>query len=186
MSSLPDAIVPLLSPFASRFDARTWRKAQRLLVGAVLAPGRRTVCACLRALGRQVEPDFASTTRCSKRTRWSALAASRRLLALLLRLLDPSGPWCLAWTRPSSSTRGRAWKPRGVPGRGALLAPPFRQGHGAALAQLMWLTDIPWARPALTVLVPSSRYHTELGRRHKTPIDRARQMLCVLRRWLPD
>ena len=26
MPSLPDAIVPLLSPFASLFDARTWRK----------------------------------------------------------------------------------------------------------------------------------------------------------------
>jgi len=48
MPSLPDAIVPLLSPFASLFDART----QRLLIGAVLAPGRRTVCACLRVLGR--------------------------------------------------------------------------------------------------------------------------------------
>ena len=39
MPSLPNVIVPLLSPFASLFDARTWRKVRRLLVGAVLAPG---------------------------------------------------------------------------------------------------------------------------------------------------
>ena len=39
MPSLPTAIVSLLSPFASLFDARTWRKAQRLLIGAVMAAG---------------------------------------------------------------------------------------------------------------------------------------------------
>ena len=58
MPSLPNAIVPLLSPFASLFDARTWRKAR--LIGTVLAPGRRAVCACLRALGRRqchLDPD---------------------------------------------------------------------------------------------------------------------------------
>ena len=49
---------PLLSPFASLFDARTECKAQRQLIGAVPVPGRRTVCACLRMLGRHVEPDF--------------------------------------------------------------------------------------------------------------------------------
>ena len=38
MSSLPDAIVALLFPFASLFDARIWRKAQRLLIGTVLGP----------------------------------------------------------------------------------------------------------------------------------------------------
>ncbi len=59
MPSLPDPIVPLLAPFASLFDARTWRKAQHLLIGAVLATGQRTVCVCLRVLGRQAELNFA-------------------------------------------------------------------------------------------------------------------------------
>ena len=58
MFSLRDAIVALLFPFASLFDARIWRKAQRLWFGAVLAPGRRTVCTCLRVLERQAERDF--------------------------------------------------------------------------------------------------------------------------------
>ena len=30
-----------------------------MLIGAVLSPGQRTVCACLRVLRRQAEPDFA-------------------------------------------------------------------------------------------------------------------------------
>ncbi len=56
---------------------------------------------------------------------------------------------------------------------------------------LMWLVQLPWARrvwvlPFLTVLVPSKRNHAARGRRHKTVTDWARQMLCCVRRWLPD
>ena len=48
MLTLPDAIVPVLNPFATLFRSPTWRKAQILLVGAILAPGQRTVAAALR------------------------------------------------------------------------------------------------------------------------------------------
>ena len=37
----------------------------------------------------------------------------------------------------------------------------------------------------LTVLAPSSRYHQRQGRRHKKITDWARQMVMLLRRWLP-
>ncbi|MXZ43171.1 MAG: transposase [Caldilineaceae bacterium SB0666_bin_21] len=43
-----------------------------------------------------------------------------------------------------------------------------------------------WALPFLTVLAPSRHYHKARGRRHKTITDWARQMLCLLRHWLPD
>ena len=52
MRTLPDAIVPLLSPFATLFTNPTWQKAQLLLVGAILAPGQRTVVSALRVMGR--------------------------------------------------------------------------------------------------------------------------------------
>ena len=45
MLTLPDAIVPILAPFATLFTHPTWRKAQILLVGAILATGQRTVAA---------------------------------------------------------------------------------------------------------------------------------------------
>ena len=41
MLTLPEAIVPLLNPFAPMFQARTWKKAQVLLVGAVLTTDQR-------------------------------------------------------------------------------------------------------------------------------------------------
>ena len=55
---------------------------------------------------------------------------------------------------------------------------------------LMWLSQVPWAGrhwalPVLTVLAPSSRYHQRQGCRHKKITDWARQMIMLLRRWLP-
>ena len=43
MLTLPEAIVPILAPFATLFTNPTWQKAQLLLVGTVLATGQRTV-----------------------------------------------------------------------------------------------------------------------------------------------
>jgi hypothetical protein len=44
-------IIQLLSVFAISFTALTWAKALVLLYGTILAPGRWTVTAALRALG---------------------------------------------------------------------------------------------------------------------------------------
>ena len=51
MPTLPPAMRPLLAPFAAHFARRVWPRAVVLVVGAVLAPGRRTVAAALRAMG---------------------------------------------------------------------------------------------------------------------------------------
>ncbi len=59
MHTLPNAIVPILSPFAILFTNPTWQKAQLLLVGAVLATGQRTVAATLRVMGRSDQRDYA-------------------------------------------------------------------------------------------------------------------------------
>ena len=39
MLTLPNAIVAVVGPFATLFTNPTWRKAQVLLVGAILTPG---------------------------------------------------------------------------------------------------------------------------------------------------
>ncbi len=67
----------------------------------------------------------------------------------------------------------------------------FVKAKGLRWVSLMLLAEVSWARrvwalPFLTVLAPSRRYHEARGRRHKTITDWARQMLCLLRRWLPD
>ena len=55
----------------------------------------------------------------------------------------------------------------------------------------MWLAPIPWAErvwalPVLTALAPSERYCQEQSIRHKKLADWARQLVVVLRRWLPE
>ena len=88
MLTPPATIVPILTPFATLFTNPTWRKAQLLLVGAVLATGQRTVAAALRVMGRSDQDDFARYHEVLNRAVWSPRAAARILLLLLLRHLD--------------------------------------------------------------------------------------------------
>ncbi len=51
MQTLPQSYFTLLSPFRSHFSNRVWNLALVLLIGAILAPKKRTVTACLRIVG---------------------------------------------------------------------------------------------------------------------------------------
>ncbi len=65
MLTLPNAIVPVLHPFATLFRSPTWRKAQILLIGAILAPGQRTVAAALRVMGLRTTATMPVIIKCS-------------------------------------------------------------------------------------------------------------------------
>jgi hypothetical protein len=51
MLMVPKEFVILMTTFAPLFTTRVWRHVQVLLVGAILAPGKRTVTAALRVMG---------------------------------------------------------------------------------------------------------------------------------------
>ena len=192
MLTLPDAILALLVPFAPLFEVRTWRKAQILLVGAILTPGRRTVAAALRVMGLDGDRSYARYHHVLSRASWSSLAASQVLLTLLIRHLDRgSGPLVFG----IDETIERRWGPR-ISARGIYrdTVRSSRSCHvktsGLRWISMMWLGHVPWAGrhwalPFLTVLAPSERFHTRRGRRHKKLTDWARQMIVLLRRWLP-
>ena len=91
MLTLPDAIVSILAPFATLFTNPTWRKAQLLLVGAILTPGQRTVAAGLRVMGRGDQRDYARYHEVLNRAVWSSRPAARILL-LLQHLDGGDGP----------------------------------------------------------------------------------------------
>ena len=88
MLTLPEAILPVLIPFATLFRSPTWRKAQILLVGAVLAPGQRTVASALRVMGLSDDRNYARYHHVLNRAAWSPLKVSRILLGLLILYLD--------------------------------------------------------------------------------------------------
>ena len=89
MPTLPAELLSLIVAFAPLFSKPVWEHAKQLLLGAILAPGTRTVTACLRVLGLGAEKQFQTYHRVLNRARWSALQASRILLGLLVALLPP-------------------------------------------------------------------------------------------------
>ena len=94
MHTLPKAILPVLNPFATLFRTpgrgrgQAWRKAQVLLVGAVLAPGQRTVASALRVMGLSGDRNYARYHHVLNRAAWSPLQAAHILLNLLIQYLD--------------------------------------------------------------------------------------------------
>ena len=193
MLTLPEAIVPLLVPFATLFTNPTWRKAQLLLVSAILTPGKRTVAAALRVMGRSDQRDYARYHEVLNRAVWSSRAAARILLVLLLQHLDRGeGPLIFGIDETLERRRGAKIRARGIY-RDAVRSSRHQlvKASGLRWISLMWLGHIPWAGrhwalPMLTVLAPSSRYYQQQGRRHKKITDWARQMVMQLRRWLPQ
>jgi len=181
----------LLAPFAPLFSARVWRRALVLVAGTLLAPGRRTVCAALRAMGLSQTKRWSCYHRVLNRARWSSLAGARVLLGLLVAAFAPAGPLVFGL----DETIERRWGPR-IAAKGLYRdAVRSSKGYFVKVSGLRWLclmllVPIPWAGrtwalPFLTILAPSARHDRERGRRHKKLTDWARQALLQLRRWLP-
>src|SRR5215211_3551874 len=91
MCDLPEQIIRVLRPFEPGFSRRVWPWVTTLLVGAILAPGPRTVAAALRVLGLQDDRPFGTYHRVLNRARSSSRTVSRILLALLVRAFVAAG-----------------------------------------------------------------------------------------------
>jgi DDE superfamily endonuclease len=190
MPPLPEAIILVLAPFAPLFSQRVWLQAQLLRVGAMLAPGARTVTAALRAMGLAAERRFTHYHRILNRATWSARQASRILLGLLVTGLVPPGAAIVLGADDTVERRS---------GRKIMAKGGYRDAvrstkqyvircFGLKWVVLMLLVPVPWswrvwALPCLTVLCRPAEKRGR--RRHKTSVDGVRQMMQQVRRWLP-
>ena len=52
-SPLPEHMLSRLASLSQQFTRPTWQNVLLLVAGAILAPGKRTVTAALRILGRE-------------------------------------------------------------------------------------------------------------------------------------
>src|SRR5262245_49086922 len=108
---MPDplpAILPLLTPFAVAFSAPTFRHAAVLVSGTLLASGRRTGAAALRAVGLEDERHFSRFHRVLSRGAWSPVLLSRLLPDLLVRaFVGPEAPLELVVDGTLERRRGR-------------------------------------------------------------------------------
>src|SRR6266511_5116813 len=193
MRDLPSAIIHVLRHFELAFSERVWEWAKLLLIGAILAPGTRTVASVLRVIGLSQERQFQNYHRVLNRAKWSSRALSRILLSLLVRAFVPADQAVvLGLDDHIERRRGAKIAAKGIyrdPVRSSKSF--FVKTSGLRWVCLMLLAPIPWAKrvwalPFLTVLAPSDRYHQQRDMRHKTLTDWARQMFLVVRRWLPE
>ncbi len=193
MRDLPQAIIHVLRQFELAFSERVWEWAKVLLIGAILAPGTRTVASVLRVMGLSQERQFQNYHRVLNRDRWSSRALSRILLRLLVRTFVPvDQPVVLGLDDHIERRRGAKIAAKGSY-RDAVRSSKsfFVKTSGLRWVSMMLLAPIPWAQrvwalPFLTVLAPSERYHQERELRHKALTDWARQMIAQVRHWLPN
>src|SRR5918997_2897689 len=193
MRTLPATMIRLLVPFAPLFSKRVWQNAQVLLMGAILAPARRTVSSALRAMGLDRHKGFHRYHRVLSHASWSSLKASRVLLGLLVEMFVAQGDPLVVGI---DETLERRWGKK-IAAKG-IYRDPVRSTHenfvkasGLRWICVMLLVEIPWAArvwalPFLSMLAPSERYATERGKRHKKITDWARQLLFLVRRWWPE
>jgi hypothetical protein len=189
--AVPQVLRQWLQAWRPCFTAPSWEHVLVLVMGALLAPGKRTVTSCLRMTGRAEAANFATFHQILNRARWSSRAVARRLLCVVVERLVPDGPVVIGLDDTIERRWGRRISARGI------YRDPVRSSHGhfVKASGLRWLsfmilTPVSWTRlikalPVLTLLAPSERSNLKRGCRHKLLTDWARQGALQLSRWLP-
>src|SRR5260221_5763087 len=114
MLALPVTLTRLIVRFAPLLAKRVWEHAQVLIVGALLAPGKRTVTAVLRVMGLSQEGQFQKYHRVLNRARWSSVAVARVLLNLVVDTFVPTGPVIIGIDDTLERRRGEKIKAKGI------------------------------------------------------------------------
>jgi hypothetical protein len=186
-------MIRVLAPFAPLFSKRVFEHVQVLLMGTVLAPGKRTVSSALKAMGLDQQKQFHRYHRVLSRAKWSSMEVSRVLLELLVEAFVPEGgPLVVGVDETLERRQGKKIAAKGI------YRDPVRSSHShfvkasalrwvclTLLAPVPWASRV-WALPFLCVLAHSERYATEQGKRHKPITEWAWQLLLLVRRWYPQ
>jgi len=183
--------VGLLQTFAPLFSGRVWPYAQELLLGAILAPGKRTVSSILRVLGLSTVIQFQNYHRVLNRAQWSARVGARLLFDELVLAFGQSGPLVFGLDETIERRWGRRIAARGIYRDAARSSKAVtNKTSGLRWLSVQLLAKVPWAQriwglPFLSVLAPSSGYYKKRGRQPKKLIDRAKQVILQVKRWAP-
>src|SRR3954447_6429419 len=89
--SLAGSLLTVLDAFRPEFSPRTWARAVTLILGTILARGRRTVAAALRPGALHDDPHLSSYHQVFNRAAWSPRRATRRLLTAAIAAFAPEG-----------------------------------------------------------------------------------------------
>lgn len=188
---LPAEIIQVLAHFAPAFTQPTYRKALVLVIGTILAKGRRTVTSALRAMGKEQEADWSQYHQVLNRAKWSGLEVSQLLLQLIVSTFVSAGTTV---TIAVDETLERRWGPQ-IRKRGHWRdSLASSRQRSVSTSGLRWLVlavvlNVPWtpyaiALPFLSVLLTTPKVSQQLGKRHKTVAQVTGQIVAWLRRCL--
>lgn len=190
MPFLPEVIVSLLTNFANVFTVPTWGYAQTLLIGALLCNGKRTVSSALRIMGLSHEQRFERYHRVLSTAKWNEFKLSKILLGLLMVLIPANMPVFIAMDETIERRSGRKITAKGC------YRDACRSSHSLVIKcfGLKWLCaaliiKLPWsnrywALPFMTVLCPSKKHDEQNGIKHKSSVERAKQLVYIISRLL--
>ena len=191
MFTLPVPIEMVLAAFAPVFTQPVWQHAKLLILGAILARGKRTVTSALRAVGLAQERHFTNYHRVLNRAVWHCCFAAKILVGLLVALLPPGSGLQILVDETIERRNGSKIKTKGV-FRDAVRSSRNKvvYCYGLRWVALMLLVPVPWssrpwALPFYTVQAPSEKTCHRLGKPHKSVIDHVCVALRLIRRWLP-
>lgn len=192
MLSLPQAAEPLISAFSIAFSARTFQRVVVLLVGAILSLRQRTVTAVLQVVGPLARGHWSDFQRVLCRASWSLWPLGRVLAALILEIVPKDQPVVVPVDDTAVQHKGKQ-----VWGKGR-----HRDALRSTHSHVVWLwghkwvvlainvkfpfAARPWALPVLCALYRPAEQNRADGRRHKTPIRLAMQLIAVLIHWFPQ
>jgi hypothetical protein len=189
--SLPKSAEPLLGRFSIAFTAPTFQRALVLFVGLVLTVGRRTVTRTLWTARTLCRGHFSDYHRVFCRARWSLWPLGKVLAAAVLELVPADEPAVCPVDDTCTQHRGKT-----VYGKGR-----HHDGCRSTRTHKVWIwghcwvvlainvrfpfCSRPWALPVLCALYRTREANEREGRRHKTPIVLARQLMATLMHWFP-
>ena len=191
MASVPKALQVVFVVWSTAFANSVFPKFMTLLQGAVLTTGCRTVSRILRLVGSFADAHPSSYHRVLSHRRWSMWPLARALARYIVSAFYHKG-----WIRIAGDETVTEHPGKKVFGKGRHRdAKRSTHSYTAHLWGHKWvvlaiLVDLPgisrpWALPILVALYRNKKDNEALGRRHKTPTDLMRQLLCVLLRWFP-
>lgn len=189
--SLPTAAEPLISRFSVAFTRPTFQRVIVLIVGAILALRQRTITNMLRAAGPLAEGPWSSFHRVLSRARWCCLPLGKVLAAMVLELVPTDQPVVCPVDDTTPQHKGtHVW------GKGC-----HHDACRSTHSHMVWVwghkwvvlainvkvafAPRPWALPVLAALYRPRGLNERDGRRHKTPIDLAMQLVAALIHWFP-
>jgi hypothetical protein len=192
MVRFPKAAEPLLSAFSVAFTRSTFQRVSVLILGAILSLRHRTVTAMLRSVGALAKGHWSDFHRVLCCRAWSCLPLGHALAAMVLELIPADQPVICPVDDTNPQHKGKR-----VYGKGK-----HHDACRSTHSHMVWVwghkwvvlainvkfpfASRPWALPVLCALYRPAEVNQSEGRRHKTPIDLAMQLMATLIHWFPE